>query len=142
VWPLLTLWLAIVLLLAALVGFVFLNRGGNLPVALAFLAIPLALLWKLLYAGAAVASDLVFGRGRALYVCGDRLVFIGPAYMTIPLKDIGAVTLVPWRYGRSSGTNIVVSQGGRRHTILGRILSAEPAELTAAIRRAVGAASP
>ena len=88
--------------LAAFVGASQLLRGqGSLPLNLVVLAVSLFVLRN------AVADVLIFiqsrSRGRpALWVEGERLIYLAPWFASLPVRDVESVELklLPWGFSR------------------------------------------
>jgi hypothetical protein len=110
-------------LVAGLAGFVGLSqllRGeGQMVLNLVVLAIVLFVLRN------AVADVLIFiqsrSRGRpALWVDGDRLIYLAPWYASLPVKDVDSVEqkLLPWGFSRQPYAVIRTRSGKRMNVFM------------------------
>lgn len=105
-------------LVAGLAGFVGLSqllRGqGSLVLNLVVLGIVLFVLRN------AVADVLIFIRSRsrgrpALWVDGERLIYLAPWYASLPVKDVESIeqALLPWGFSRQPYA-VIRARGGKR----------------------------
>lgn len=104
--------------IAGLAGFIGLSQllrgSGSMVLNLVVLAVALLSMRGLF------ASLLILARSRsrgrpALWVAGDRLVYLSPLYASLLVKDVEGVELklLPWGFGKQPYA-IISARGGRR----------------------------
>ena len=101
--------------LAAFVGLSqLLRHAGSLPLNLVVLAAALFTLRN------AFADILIILRSRArgrpaLWVEGDRLIYLSPLFASLPVKDVESVEqmLLPWGFGRQPHA-VITARNGRK----------------------------
>ena len=112
-----------------------LSSGRGLPNTWVFGAIAIALAARWMLAAVFMLGGVMNPATPALYICGNRLVLMTPAFMSVPLDSIADVTTRAWKDGRWSGVDLELEiKGGKTRGIATAILSTDPDQLVEDIR--------